>query len=293
MSTPHPPIRHLASSRSGRRLAAAEFESNVHIWDIDNRKWVRSLHTRLDFGGERLAISADGGLCTVGSYNDNSVACYAVDTAQELWRMKVQHPQYVSFTPDDKRIVVSADNVCHILDRQDGSTVNTFRHVHNVVESPWGLMTFLSGKQMEIRSVDRTARIIPRETFAELAVAFSPQHVCVSESAGPVRCFGLESGEELWRYDEREHHSVKLCYSPSEDAFLSVDLSYEREGAYKLLRFDALSGQVQLVAALRDAWEATFCLDGSCLVTAGGNIISTTTGASVGQLWKTGETARR
>ena len=50
-------IQHLASSRTGDCVAAAEFEELARIWDVRTFRHVSSFKTILDFGGQRLAIS--------------------------------------------------------------------------------------------------------------------------------------------------------------------------------------------------------------------------------------------
>lgn len=280
------PIRQLASSRAGALIAAAELGGVVHIWDVGSRQFVRSLYTPLDFGGERLAISEDGLLCVVGAYNSGGVACYAIETGEELWRRgDISHPQNVSITPDDARVVVGADSQSFVLNRADGTTIQTARGVRRIVESPWGDAVFLGGSRMKLTSVQGHARILPRLTFAELGVAFSPLAVCISESGGPIRCWDLIGGTELWRYFVKGHHAIQLCCSRSENVFFGLDLEYEREGKCQLLRFDPEKGQASIVVAPGNSRVSVFCLDGRDIISSDGTLIETMTGEVSGQLW--------
>jgi hypothetical protein len=67
MAHPSTAIRQLATSRTGRVLAAAEFERVVHLYDLTTSGHLRTLDTILDFGGDRLAISNDGKTLVVGA----------------------------------------------------------------------------------------------------------------------------------------------------------------------------------------------------------------------------------
>lgn len=280
------PIRQLASSRTGTLIAAAELKGIIHIWDVGRRQFVRSLRTSLDFGGERLAISADGRLCAVGAYNSGGVACHSIETGEELWRRgDISHPQYISITPDDARIIVGTDSQSFVLNRTDGTTIQTARGVHRIVESPWDGATFLDGSQMKLMNGQGHAYILPRVTFAELGVAFSPCKVCIAESGGPVRCWDLTGGTELWRYFEKGHHAVLLCYNSVENVFLAVDLEYEQGGQRRLIRFEPKTGRMSVVTALGNSRDTIFCADGKLIATADGRVIETTAGNMVGRLW--------
>lgn len=280
-------IRHLASSRFGDCVAAAEFEKHTHIWDARKKRHVISFATILDFGGNRLAISSDGALCVAASFEKHGVACYSTDSGNELWRRAdVHHSQHISFTKNDDGIIVGTDdNVSYILSRLDGRTVSTFEKINRVVESEWGAFLFQSGCQMRVTGLGGFVRVIPRLTFSELAVAFSPAHICLSESGGGIRCVEIESGVETWRHFQKGHHALQLIYSQSGDAFFAVDFEYEFGGGCRLLRFGALTGKMDVVSHLNFQGEVAFCFDGSRAVTLSGDVIDSRTGLSVGHLW--------
>lgn len=281
-------IRHLASSRFGDRVAAAEFEERMHIWDVRNLRHVGSFATILDFGGNRLAISSDGTLCVTASFEKHGVACYSTDSGNEVWRRAdVRHSQLISFTTNDDGIIVCTDDKStYILSRVDGRTVSAFENVHRVIESEWGSFFFQSGDQMKVTGPGGFVRVIPRLKFAELAVAFSPAHVCLSESGGGIRCIEIGSGAEIWCHFQKGHHATQLFYSRSEHTFFAVDFEYESGGNCRLLRFGAMTGQMDVIAHPNFHGEVAFCFDGSRVVTSSGDVIDSTTGLSVGHLWR-------
>jgi hypothetical protein len=266
---------------------AAEFEERTHIWDVRKLRHVISFATILDFGGNRLAISSDGTLCVTASFEKHGVACYSTDSGNELWRRAdVRHSQLISFTANDDGIIVCTDDKStYILSRMDGRTVNTFKNVHRVIESEWGSFFFQSGDQMKVTGPSGFVRVIPRLKFAELAVAFSPAQVCLSESGGAIRCIEIGSGAEVWCHFQKGHHAIQLFYSRSEHAFFAVDFEYESGGNCRLLRFGAMTGQMDVIAHPNFHGEVAFCFDGSRVVTSSGDVIDSTTGLSVGHLW--------
>jgi hypothetical protein len=203
-----------------------------------------------------------------------------------MWgRGDLGRPQHISFSSSDDVIVSTDDNVTYILGGSDGSMLARFEKVDRLIESGWRSFVFQSREQMEIRGSDGFVRVVPRQTFDELAVAFSPSQVCISESGGPVRCVEIESGVELWRYSSNGRHVVQLCYRQAEDTFVAIEVEYEHGGRRQLLRFDASSGRMRMVSEIDSARETAFCFDGSRIVTAGGSMIDSATGVVIDQLW--------
>ena len=64
---------------------------------------------------------------------------------------------------------------------------------------------------------------LERSTYAILDVAFGPDRFCITEADGPVRCFGTDKGEEIWRYTPEPRRVVlNLSYRPAAKAFFGV-----------------------------------------------------------------------
>jgi WD40 repeat protein len=282
-------IRHLATSLSGSWVAAAEFEHAVHIWSMETGKLVRTLATPLDFGGRRLGVSADGKSCVVGAFTIGNVISYDTDAGVELWRRQgLAHPQRVGFTPDDRQIIVSLDKLgCHMLERSTGKTLDVFKGIRAITRSPYGPLSLFCGKSLEIRNASGTTEaMLPRKSFAELAVAFGPQHLCVSESAGPLRCWDLRDYSERWCHHEADRHALYLACNPSSEAFYAVDWAYKHGGKARLLRFESSTGQLTVVREFERLHLSAFCLEGTRLINACGEMIDVETGQIIGQLWQ-------
>lgn len=281
-------IRQLAASRSGRRIAAGEFERGVHILDVVSHEYICGFDTVLDAGGRRLAISADGLHCVAGAYYQKGIVCYSTDGGDMVWcRKDLKKLQWMKFSPDDTQVLLHLqDRPAHILDRYSGETILTLRGKEEIYKSEFEPICLCSSKQLELRSNDyKMITIIPRETFAELDAVFSPGRVFTSESGGPVRCFETKSGTELWRYQEEQSHALRLSYRAESESFLAVFWNYNKGGRQKLYHFDAASGRRLGLFEIGEETDTEFCLDGKYLIMRDGDLIDTLTGAIQTKLW--------
>jgi hypothetical protein len=152
-----------------------------------------------------------------------------------------------------------------------------------VVESRYKPISFVD--RLRPKLIDVTGNriaFIRRETFAVLAVAFSPISVCISESGGPVRCLETARGSEIWRYTPPPGvHVLSLEYSCAADCFYGVEWPYAQSGVKNLVRFESKSGQESTVAQIGEPAETTFCMAGEFLLTSLGQLIHLETGETV------------
>ena len=81
-------IRHIATSFGGSRIAIAEFENHVQIFDHGNFELIAEFDTILDFGGNRLLISEDGQYCICGSWARHGIIGYDANTGEQIWQRK-------------------------------------------------------------------------------------------------------------------------------------------------------------------------------------------------------------
>jgi outer membrane protein assembly factor BamB len=280
-------IRHFASSWSGSVIAAAEFERTVHVWDVAAERHVTTFPTIMDFGGTRLAITPDGKACIAAAYYVEGIAGYAASDGTEVWRRKdLKKTQRLRVSLDGRRVFACFENrSCQVLNRETGKTIKTWAGVRAVWESPYQPVMLLEKRTLVLQSPeDQKIAKIPAETFAVLCVAFGPGLVCVSESGGPLRCLDTETGEERWRFHEKEQHFLKLAYAEQVQAFVGVCWPYERGGSFRLLRFEPQSGEASVVTDLGKAAEFEFCLRGTRLLLSDGSVMDSATGRREGIL---------
>ena len=286
------PIRHLAASYRGTHLAAAEFKSVVHLWDLRSRTQMNTIETTLDFGGTRLAISPDGEIIAVGAYRRHGIAVYRTIDGVELWRRKdLTKVQHLGFDRKGRDIFCSFEpSECQRLDVVSGETAGAIVGAKEVWESPWDSIELRQLRSQHFALIKDESPIgsIPKASFAALSVAFSPSEVCISEAGGPVRLFELSSGTQLWRYDPPQGvHFLEVSYSSVARRFMGVSWPFENGGAHVLSHFDD-EGAAHSVCELgpgKSVYLSAFCMEGAKLVTNTGSVFSTDSGKVEGQLW--------
>jgi WD40 repeat protein len=281
-------IRHLASSSRSIRVAAADYDGTVSVWDLETRKRLSYFETPLDFGGRRLAISPRGNVCSIASWAYNGVACYDAQTGEVVWaRQKLKMPQYLIYAPDGTRLYCAGERrPCAVLDADTGADITSHPRTDNVYCSDFQPLVLLEKRvqrRLELRqSGSRLVAVVSPITFAILDAAFGPDSFCLTESGGPVRCIETADGTERWRYTPANgKHVLAVGYSRAANAFFGIEWSYEKGGAKQLLHFDSDTGKRSLVARI-DILSATelFCQSGDALLTSTGALIDVLTGES-------------
>lgn len=280
-------IRHLASSWSGKFLAAAEFKSAVSVWSLETLKKLAQFDTILDFGGHRLAIGADGSRCVAGAYQVHGIACYDAQSGEKIWQRKdLKKVQTISISPGQSEVVCGfADGPLQILRIRDGKTLQKIRGCSDLQISPLEPVQMVDKAKPQLQTLDAsTFARIERESFAILSVAFGHGAVAISEATGPVRCFETTTGRNLWRYKGPPGtHALELGYHFQLRRFLAVERPYEKGGIKTLLLLDAQTGKVEAKRPLDESATETFCSAGARLVSSDGWMIDSATGRLVGQ----------
>jgi hypothetical protein len=135
-------------------------------------------------------------------------------------------------------------------------------------------------RQIELRTTaGRTVAKLPMLSFAMLDAGFGTDSVCVTESTGPVRCFDLTSGSEVWHYTPRKgKHVLRVCYSCGARAFFGVEWSFLRGGPREVVKLDCETGERSEVTQLGDSVAEVFCHEGNELLTSDGRLIDLLSG---------------
>jgi len=280
-------IRHFASSWSSSVIAAAEFEHTVHVWDVVTERHLATFATIMDFGGTRLAMTPDGRNCTAAAYHVEGIAGYVASDGTEVWRRKdLKKTQKLRVSRDGRRIYACFNNrSCQVLNRETGKTIKTWVGVRDVWESPYQPVMLVKKRSLVLQTPeDQKIAIIPAETFAVLCVAFGPGLICVSESAGPLRCLDTQTGEERWRFQEKGQHFLEIAFAEHTQEFVGVCWPFERGGSFRLLRFEPQAGAMSVVTDLGLNGEFAFCLRGTRLLSSNGSIMDSATGSCEGRL---------
>lgn len=281
-------VRHIATSWDGSRVAVAAFERRVAVWDIETEQKISEFDAGLDFGGRRLAITADGRRVVAGAYIRHGISCHDASSGALLWQRKdLKKVQFITATSD--RVYCSFDRrAACALDVATGETIEVMRGLKEVCCSPLGNAMFLDkvSRPPELRSIEgKLIGIIERATFAFLCVSFSPDFVLTSESGGPIRCFSLADASEVWRFAPRSGtHALSLGYNAKSEVFMGVFWSFRDGGSDTVVQFDPRIGKRKSVVSLPESPEHGFCAHGTLLLGWDGTMTDTTTGKTVKKL---------
>jgi WD40 repeat protein len=279
-------IRHIATSINGMRLATAEFEHTVQIWDLQYREKICEFQSILDFGGSRLAISENGSYCAAGAYNIYGIATYDAKNGNLTWQRKdlkqVQRLQYARH-PENSLFAFFDDKPCSILNLENGETLGTVRGLRGMSEHPFAkIQLFEKSKEFEIFCLERSKRIvkIPRITFGALDITFTEDSVIISESAGPVSSYSISNGKLNWQYlPDEGNHVLKLAYCSGTDEILGISWPYKKGGDKTIFSFEKGSGKINHKLLIKNSPEETeFALNGTRLICSDGTVIDTSDG---------------
>jgi hypothetical protein len=276
-------ISHLATSPHGSKLAAAEFEHTVHIWDINSRKRLAVFDTVLDFGGNRLAITGDGRYCVAGAYHVAGVAAYSTATGKVVWQRKdLKKVQQIRVSNDDKLVYCCFDRTtCHVLDRRTGKTIRTLPGVRGLWLSPAKPIALLEKNLAVVVQSFRDHKTVPldgKPFHPLLAAAFADDCCVVSESGGPLRCFDVKHGKERWRYLQPGEHFLDVAFVEREKIVVGISWAYHHGGPFRLLQIDPASGAMTHSTVLPKCTQTAFFNYGSNLLLNTGAVVESITG---------------
>jgi len=282
-------IFELAAAQRVPRIAAATPKLTVQIWDLTAGHRISQFETVFYFGGRRIALSPDGDRCAAAEWNKGrhgGVACYDAVTGNLLWqRSDIRHTQAVRFSPSGDHVWCSqSEGPLQQLNAATGETTQKFRGVSGIAVSPYEADHLF---QKSTGFLVQTARqfVIPRESFALLDAAFSPNAVCISEATGPVRCIDSNTAQERWRYlPPPGCHVIRLVYRPPDDHFYGVEMGYREGASHRLLRCHAHTGKAEAVRPLTRPFSMEFVPAGDLVLDSEGEMFDLSTGDSLGRL---------
>lgn len=277
-------VRHIATSWEGHRVAVAECDRRVAVWDVVSAEKVSEFDTVLDFGGTRLAITQDGERVIAGAYHRYGIACYDASTGVQLWQRKdLKKVQYVGLSHSGVQVYCGFERRAgRVLDLETGADLEVLHGVASVTESPFNGMRFIERKAgtAQLRSAtNKRLGKVERTTFAFLSVAFTPNYLVTSESTGPIRCFDLLGAQEMWRVmPPYATHAMYLGYDIEAELCQAITWSYSLGGRSTLLTFDPTTGAFKGGVGLPESPVFGFCLRGTRLLAWDGSFISAESG---------------
>lgn len=278
-------VRHISISEQKPYVAFGAFERQVEVWNYQSGKRVSAFDTILSYGGQRLAISKDGDRVLAAAWARHGLACYDAHTGKLIWqRRDLKKVQRINLSRDGASAFCGIESrSCLGIAVSSGEELCSFRGAKSRVESSYSEFAVIDRTRPEVVGPNgRRGFKIERTTFAVLAWAIGSETLLISEAGGPVRCFELSSGEELWRYKPPiGTHYIDLAYSEALAQFLGVCWPYEYGGAKELAWFPPQGKQPEELHDLGNPAETAFSPDGGILISSTGEIFDTQRGAVV------------
>jgi outer membrane protein assembly factor BamB len=278
-------IRHIATSFNSQTIALAEFKNRVQIFDIKTQKVISEFDTILDFGGQRLAISEDGQICICGCWERHGVCAYATKTGKLIWQRKdlkkVQHIQTLIL--DGNKVFARFEvGTSRTIDINTGSDIDKVTGAKFYLESRFHAIDLI-GKSNKIQVVDRSTRktkvSIENQSFAMLDLDISDNSFAISESAGPLSCYEINSGQLKWRIPLNEDgHFLRLCYNEQLNQFVGISWPFMNGGNKKVKYINKDNGDIEREIVINCPAETEFALGGQILVTSDRALLNIKTG---------------
>lgn len=273
----------------GSRFAVLERFGKTQIWDAGSLTRITRFKTIIEKVSRRLAISRNGKFLAVGAYRNKGVSLYCGDTGRELWnRPDLAQVQKVRFSPSDDYVVVTFnEHQASFLSVRNGKSQRIslfqkyFRGIRDIYLSPFDDL-YVHG-QWDDDLVVTTHKQTPissiaRKTFGILDHAFSVDQLCITESTGPVSCYDIRTGMELWEFDPGEkEHGLSLAFIDHLGAYVTITWPYNDGGEHTLHLLDRTTGSPQKRFVVPDGNPA-FIHEGRQMVFPDGSIVETGSG---------------
>ncbi|MEM8672230.1 MAG: WD40 repeat domain-containing protein [Planctomycetota bacterium] len=284
-----------ATSFDGTTVAFGASKGVVHIFDLTTCARISRFDTDLDFGGSRLAIAPNSVYCAIASYDRKSVTLADIQGRLIWQRTDVDEVQKVRFSLDGTVLICSHHRgIVSQFDIQTGETVrfNWFKKdllgAYDLLESPYDDYLVIDRIERDLRITDQRLKqvaTVKRKTFRVLDYAFAPEFMCISESGGPVTCYHVKTGQEVWEVGFPEGvHALDVGYNEESKQFSAILRPYAKGGPFTLVSIARNSGNVIAETRLPEARDFGFVNRGTRLVLTTGEIICTTKGERVAVL---------
>ena len=276
-------VRCMAASNRSARVAAAFFERQVQIWDVEKAKCVNELETVFSFGGPRLSLDPPGERCIAAAWKAGThggVACYETNTGKLIWhRQDLRRTQRVRFSSEGETLWCVPDSgPTKLLDAASGKTLDALTGLRDIFDSEYSSDLLLEKRKRDYILRKEGTVQIPRLTFAILDVAFGPESLAMSEAGGPVRCINSSTGIELWRHSPGKHiHFLSLWYRQTDRNSYGVQWEFHKGSFRSLVRLDANSGEPAVICQL-NSWDEVHCPKLDCIVTSSGAVLDLSDG---------------
>ena len=145
-------IRHIAAPYDGELVVTGRFERRVDVWSLRTGRSLVGFDTVLDFGGQRLALSSQTGICLAAAHRAQGVAAYGLADGRLIWRRAdLEGIQQITVSPDGRTAYCCFDDrPCEVIAVAQGRTVRTLHGVRRLWVDPFLSDRLEQGGEAEI-----------------------------------------------------------------------------------------------------------------------------------------------
>jgi len=269
-------MRHIATSLNGSYFLTAEFKEKVYCWDIDTFKCISEFNTKLDFGGNRLAITEDGTHCIAAAYSRYGVSMYDVSNGSIVWQRKdIKKTQYVVLNPSNDKIYLGLEERSMIiLNRNDGEGDEKIRSATKIYfDRLKAKPLFIKGRNQII--FDKIK--IKSPTFTFLDVQPVGTGVVMSAVGSELFYYDYTKNEITWKImPQNGEHFIKLSYSSDNETIYAVLYKYSgerKEPIFILYGISIFDGHIKFTFPLSStSCEFGFAKNATKLICSNGEI---------------------
>jgi WD40 repeat protein len=269
------PLRAVAFSSDGRRLASAGHDQTVKLWDARSGQELRTLRGHLH-EVDGVAFSPDGHRLASAS-GDGSVKVWDTTTGEELRTLRghAKAVLAVAFSPDGRRLAsASVDTTIKVWDPEAEREAITLRG-----ESGWFYELAISpdGRRIAAANVDRSVVIwdsladpkprLLRHPDVVWGVAFSPDGRFIASAGNDkaVRIWDTTTGHEIRSLRGHTEYVCRVAFSPDGARLASSSgdqtvMVWDAETAAQLLTLRGLDSRV---------WGVAYSPDGRTIAAGG------------------------
>ncbi|MFN3301144.1 MAG: YncE family protein, partial [Sediminibacterium sp.] len=273
-------IRHISTSFLGNRIALAEFENLVQIFDLNTLQVISEFNSVLSYGGKRIAIDEQGEICVCGAWQRHGICGYNSNSGELIWQRKdLKRVQHLQNLRSNQQLLFAnfEGSSSRIIDFRTGIDIDKIPNIINYYECKYQSIDIYD-RSLSIDIIDRISKKriakLDRKSFGTLDLTFNFDSLCISESAGPLSCYDLNNGKLKWRiYGGIDGHYLRICYNEHLNMFVGITWPYANGGDKKIMYINTNTGAVENEVNIKQPVETEFAMDGKFLITSNRQII--------------------
>jgi hypothetical protein len=267
-------------------FVTADYLGFTKIWSFINREEIVAFDTRIDAGGDRMALAmTPTPLLITGAYDVHGVSGYDALTGEPLWQRKdlkgIQYLRWIPGNGDTPLVGAGFDTKPFlILNGLTGEVIRSLRGYRRLYPSGYShfVLGITSSEGRLISMTDWSVQWKYRlQSHAVLDATVSNNYVIFSEAGANLRCFNMK-GDHQWELKPPSgSHFIRIGWNATSNCWLAIKHSSEKRVPKELYIVD-IKGKINSKKNIGDFEECEFFSGGNYLITSSGKIIDTLDG---------------